>query len=105
MCVCNTGTFSIGANSARASIGNLSGDMVLSARGSQAEMDYHQAFAGGSFWQGLKRFAHKVAGHVSKLAVPVGTALGNPELGMAVKKGADLVSGLTRGGRLSGGRM
>jgi len=105
MCVCNTGTFSIGANSARASIGNLSGDMVLSARGSDAELDYHQAFAGAGFWQGLKRFAHKVAGTVGKLAVPVGTALGNPELGMAVKKGADLVAGLTRGGRLSGGRM
>jgi hypothetical protein len=108
MCVCNTGTFSIGANSARASIGNLSGDMVLSARGSDAELDYHQAFAGGSaknFFQGLKRFAHKVSGVVGKLAVPIGSALGHPEMGAAVKRGADLVQNLTRGGRLSGGRM
>jgi len=105
MCVCNTGTFSIGANSARASIGNLTGDMVLAARGSNNEMDYHEAFSGGKgkFFQGLKRFIHKVSGVVGKLAVPVSTAFGAPELGMAVKKGADLAHSLSRGGRLSGG--
>lgn len=107
MCVSNTGTFSIGANSARASIGNLSGDMVLAARSSAAEMDYHEAFAGGKgkFFQGLKRFVHKVSGVVGKLAVPVASAFGAPELGMAVKKGADLAHSLSRGGRLAGGRM
>jgi hypothetical protein len=107
MAVCNTGTFSIGSNSARASIGNLTSDMVLMARGSDAEMDYHMAFAGGKgkFWSGLKRFAHKLAGTVSKLAVPVASAFGSPELGLAIKSGADVARNLTRGGRLSGGRM
>ena len=106
MCVCNNGTFSIGANSARASIGNLTGDMVLAARAGSAEMGYHEAFAGGKggkFFRGLKRFIHKVSGVVGKLAVPVASAFGAPELGMAVKKGADVAHSLTRGGRLSGG--
>lgn len=103
MCVVNPGTFSIGSNSARASIGNLTGPMVLSARDSQAELPHHETFYGGSFWGSLKKFVHKAAGVASKLAVPVASALGAPELGMAVQQGAKLAQKLTRGGRLSRG--
>jgi len=97
MSVLNDGTFSIGDNSARASIGNLTGDMVLMARDSPMG-DYHEIY-GGSFWSSLKHIVNKVAHGVETAAVPVATAFGNPAAGQAVQS---IASGVRQ---LSGGRL
>jgi hypothetical protein len=66
MSVLNDGTFSIGDNSARASIGNLTSEMVLMARDSE-QIDYHEIYGGGKFWSGLKSIVNKVARGVESL--------------------------------------
>jgi len=97
MTVINDGTFSIGNNSARASIGNLTSEMVMLARESP-QAQYHDIY-GGSFWQHLKSIVNKVARGVEAAAVPVSAALGVPEVGVGIK-------GLASAARkLSGGRM
>tara|TARA_R110002153_G_scaffold57757_4_gene158698 strand:+ start:10087 stop:11634 length:1548 start_codon:yes stop_codon:yes gene_type:complete len=95
--VLNDGTFSIGDNAARASIGNLTGDMVLMAR--EAPMaDYHEIY-GGNFFTSLKSIINKVARAAEAAAPAVGTALGQPAAGLAVQQIARGTRGLT-GGRM-----
>ena len=101
----NEGTFSIGDNSARATIGNLTPEMVMMARESPAELhDYHEIYGSG-FWSSLKNIVNKVATGVSQYAMPIATALGMPEVGTAVTGIASGVKSLTGGSRLGGGRL
>jgi hypothetical protein len=65
----NQGTFSISENFARASLGNLTQAMVLSAKQSPEihHLTYHQ-LQGGSFFSGLKNIVHKIARGVQRVA-------------------------------------
>lgn len=104
------GTFSVFENGARASLGNLTQEMVLASKQSD-EMDYHQYtdLSGGSFWTELKGFVNKVARgvqSVGKFAAPALSAA-FPEFApviSGVMRGADAVRNATGGG-LSGGRV
>ena len=113
-----SGSFQLAENIGRATLGNLSPEMVMASRNpNSAHMDYAhlKSLAGGSFFSSLKSFVNKLARGVQrgaqlagKVAVPVSTAF--PELAPvvgglgAIEKGAGAVRGFT-GGRLSGGRM
>lgn len=107
----NIGTFSVFENGARASIGNLTPDIVRSAIDAP-EMSYHDysKISGGSFWSSLKNIANKVS-NVIKKVLPVATKVASvvapealPILG-GIGKGAEFVSNLTGGSGLAGGRM
>lgn len=116
MCVLNTGIFSIGQNSARASLGNLTPQLVLQAK-EQEGMDYHEfrRLQGGSFWSSLKNIVGKVArgvsdvaGYVKYIPGPIGeiaSTIGSVAGPLASGLGAGYVGGRMVGGsRLVGGR-
>jgi hypothetical protein len=65
----NQGTFSISENFARASLGNLTEAMVLSAKQSPEihHLTYEQ-LQGGSFFSGLRNIVHKIARGVQRVA-------------------------------------
>lgn len=109
------GTFSIFENGARASLGNLTQNIVMASK-SSPELDYHQyagmtggGLSGGSFWTDMKGFVNKVARGVQDVSSAVGPGLSMafPEYSPIVKgimTGATAVRQLTGGG-LSGGRL
>ena len=109
------GTFSVFENGARASIGNFSEAMVLSAQQSDTESNHsvYTALHGGGrgrFMKGFKNFVHRFAsglGDVSKMAMPIVSAL-VPEIAPAVglvSQVAPKVAAAAGGGRVTGGRL
>jgi hypothetical protein len=105
------GTFTISENFARASLGNLTNDIVLRAKAGSEEIDYHHLnrIHGGSFWSGLKSFVNKVARGVQSVLPIASKVVGAlaPEFSPIVS-GVGQVASLARsatGGRLSGGRL
>jgi hypothetical protein len=105
------GTFSISENFARASLGNLTNDIVLRTKMSGDEIDYHHLnrIHGGSFWTGLKSFVNKVARGVQSVLPIASKVVGAiaPEFSpivAGVGQVADMARSAT-GGRLSGGRL
>lgn len=111
------GTFSVSEGQARASLGNLTEQVVLQSKQHSAEMP-HQAYEqlhGGSFWGSLKNIVHKVAGVVSKAApiagkiagaiapelVPVINTVGSVAGAASRATGGGMTGGSTVGGRLS----
>lgn len=76
MCVLNEGVFSIAQNSARASLGNLTPQLVIQAKDQEA-ISYNDyiTMRGGSFWTSLKSIVGKVARGVSQIAGPLASAL------------------------------
>jgi hypothetical protein len=105
MVVVNSGTFSISQNSARASLGNLSPQMVLSAKemDGMSYADYRE-LRGGSFWSSLKTLVGKAGRWASKLAPGLATAL--PQYAPIISGVGNLgsaVADATGQGRLVGG--
>jgi len=110
------GTFSCFENGARASIGNFSEQMVLSAQQGDVESNHavYQALHGsgkGRFMKGFRNFVHRFAsglGDVAKMASPIIGSLA-PELAPAVSlvsQIAPAVAQATKGGsRTTGGRL
>ena len=102
MCTCSDGVFSIGPNTARASLGNLSQEQILKAH-SAGEMEmHHETYAsmeGGSFWSSLKNIVHKVA----TVASPIVSAIA-PEFS-GIVQGVKQLSGSGRSQGLSGGMI
>jgi hypothetical protein len=109
------GTFSIFENGARASIGNFSESMVLSAQQGESESNHavYTALHGsgrGRFLKGFKSFVHRFAsglGDVSKMAAPIIGALApelSPALGL-IQQIAPRVAEAAGGSRTSGGRL
>jgi len=105
------GTFSISENFARASLGNLTSDVVLRAKAEGEELDYHHynRIHGGSFWSGLKSFVNKVARGVQTVAPIASKVLSAiaPEFSPVVAgvgQAANVARQLT-GGRLAGGKV
>ena len=115
------GTFTIAENFARASLGNLTNELVLASINSP-EMDYHtySKLKGSGFFSGLKHFVNKVARGVQKGAeiagrfapaivgaipelAPLAAAL--PMVGRVAGSVRNLTGGRITGGRLSGGSM
>ena len=107
------GTFSIAENMGRASLGNLTQQVVLASKASE-ELDYrhYEGLQGGSFWTSLKGFVNKVSRGVQKgadIAEKLAPAVigAFPELAPmagvlpAISRGAGAVRKLT-GGRISG---
>jgi hypothetical protein len=106
MCTCSDGVFSIGPNTARASLGNLTQQQILQAHSSGEMEMHHMSYAeleGGSFWSSLKNIVHKVA----TVASPIVSAVA-PEFS-GIVEGVKQLSGGARqgmsGGRLSGGSI
>ena len=104
----NEGTFSISTNMGRVSLGNLSPEVVLSAKESD-EMDYEQYedLQGGKFHSKLKNIVRRVAKAVEKGA-PIAKALGMPyadEAGNLAGVARKLAGGTGVGGRLVGGSV
>ena len=102
MVVCNQGIFSIGPNTARASLGNLTQQDVLRV---EHEMPHsvHEDLEGGSFWSGLKNIVHKIA----TVASPILGAVAPEFQGIAEGIKNVTGSGMSQrsGGRLSGGSI
>lgn len=110
------GTFSISENFARASLGNLTNDVVLRTKAQGEEMDYHHytRIHGGSFWSGLKSFVNKVARGVQSV-LPIASKVVSavaPEfapivsgVGQVANVARQATGGRLAGGRLAGGRM
>jgi len=110
------GTFSVFENGARASIGNFSEAMVLSAQQGDSESSHavYTSLHGsgrGRFMKGFKNFIHRFAsglGDVSKMAAPIVGAL-VPEIAPAlslVSQIAPQVAKASAGGsRTTGGRL
>jgi len=111
------GTFSVFENGARASIGNFSEAMVLSAQQGETESSHavytalHGGRLNGRFMKGFKNFVHRFAsglGSVANMASPIVSALA-PELAPAlglVQKIAPQVAAASQGsGRTTGGRL
>lgn len=100
------GSMSIFENGARASLGNLTQQMVLEAHTMSPEMDHHlyRSIHGGNFWSSLKSFIRKLAGGVEKLAVPVVSAV-MPEFLPQAQAISTLAGAAKRGlgGRFTGG--
>jgi len=106
------GTFQIAENLARASLGNLTRDIVLSTKESGRSLSHsdYKKLQGGSFWTGLKSFFNKVSHIVSPIAntlknVPALAPYATPIAGIS-----DIVKSATggkmrRGGGVSGGGM
>ncbi len=110
------GTFQISENMGRATLGNLTPDVVFMARQSD-ELDFtqYEHLRGGGFFSSLKSFINKVARGIqkgAKLATKIAPAVVGafPQLAPvagalpAISAGADLARALS-GGRLSGGRL
>ena len=108
----NEGTFSISENFARASLGNLTPALVLSAK--QSPEMHHLTYAqlqGGSFWSSLKNIVNKVSRGVQSVAESpfAQTLVGSlaPEFSPLLA-GVGKVAGATRGltgGGVSGGSI
>jgi hypothetical protein len=107
------GTFSISENFARASLGNLTNDIVLRTKMNIDEIDYHQLqrIHGGNFWSGLKSFVNKIARGVSSVLPFASKVIGTvaPEFSPIVS-GISAATGLAQeatgsGLRLAGGRL
>ena len=102
----NEGSFSVSENFARASIGNLTPEMVLQAKQSPELAHYkYEHLQGGSFFSSLKNIVSKVAHGVSKMARgPVGAAISAafPEAAPIVGTIGALGKG-KKGGVLTGG--
>ena len=101
----NEGTFSVAQNSARASIGNLSPELVLAATTAPYLPDFHyRAVHGGSFWSGLKNVLGSVASGVAQVA-PI-AAMVAPELAPVISQVSDVAGAAGRllGKGMSGGR-
>jgi hypothetical protein len=103
------GTFSVFENGARASLGNLSQEMVLMSKESE-EMDYHHysGMNGGSFWSDLKGFVNKISRGVQTVGKFVAPALSTafPQYApviSGVMRGADFAREATGGGYAGGG--
>ena len=110
------GTFSVFENGARASIGNFSESMVLSAQQGDSESSHavytalHGGRLNGRFMRGFKNFVHRFSsglGDVAKMASPIVSALA-PELAPAlglVQQIAPQVAAASGSGRTTGGRL
>ena len=110
------GTFSIFENGARASIGNFSEAMVLSAQQGDTESSHavytalHGGRLNGRFMKGFKNFVHRFSSglsDVAKMASPIVASLA-PELAPAlglVQQIAPKVAAASQGGRVTGGRL
>jgi len=107
MVTMNEGTFSVAQNSARSSIGNLTPELVLSARDAPHIPHFaYEQLQGGSFWSGLKNVFGTIARGASSLAGPIGAAFGHPEIGAAVSGLAGpLASALGKGRSVGGSRL
>lgn len=108
------GTFSIAENMGRASLGNLTQQVVLASKESEElDFNHYEQLQGGSFATSLKSFINKVARGVQK-GVKAAEAIAPAVIGAfpelapaaailpAVERGASAARGLT-GGRLTGG--
>jgi hypothetical protein len=107
----NEGTFSISENFARASLGNLTNEVVLAAKMAGDEIDYHhlQRLTGSGFFSSLKHFVNKVARGVQTVLPIAGKIISSvaPEFAPIVA-GVGTAAGLARsatGGRLAGGNV
>ena len=110
------GTFSVFENGARASIGNFSEAMVLSAQQSDTESSHavytalHGGRLNGRFMKGFKNFVHRFSsglGSIANMAAPIVGALA-PELAPAlglVQQIAPQVAAASGSGRTTGGRL
>lgn len=98
------GTFIVSENQGRATLGNLTPALVLSAKaGEEVHNNTFESLAeGGSFYSGLKHIVHRVASGVSKVAPVLSTAI--PAFG-AIGQVASGIADATKGGRLVGGRQ
>jgi hypothetical protein len=108
MVTMNEGTFSVAQNSARASIGNLSPEMVLAATAAPHISDFHyRTVHGGSFWSGLKNVLGSVASGIQKVA-PIASAI-MPELAPIISQVSDVAGAsgrlLGRGRAVGGSRL
>jgi hypothetical protein len=103
MVCCNQGVFSIGPNTARASLGNLTQEDVLKA---EQEMPHHihEDLEGGSFWSGLKNIVHKVASVATPILGAVAPEFAPIAAGIKAATGSGMHSQRS-GGRLSGGSI
>ena len=109
----NEGTFSVAQNSARASIGNLSPEIVLAATTAPHMSDFsYRSVHGGSFWSGLKNVLGSVASGIGKVA-PIAAMLA-PELAPVISQVSDVAGASQRllgkgrsvgGSRLVGGSL
>lgn len=114
------GTFSLAENMARASLGNLTTDVVLASKTSD-EVDFatYDDLQGGGFFSNLKNIVNKVAtgvGTAANLGAKVAGVIA-PEYAAPLAKvgeiagiakaatGGRLAGGRLAGGRLAGGRM
>ena len=96
----NQGTFSIAPNSARASLGGVTPEMVLAARNSpEVVRSEYESLHGSGFWSSLKNIIHKV----SSFASPILSTI-NPALGM-ISSGVSQLSAPSDGGRRIGAGM
>ena len=110
------GTFSVFENGARASIGNFSSAMVLSAQQGDSESSHavytalHGGRLNGRFMKGFKNFVHRFStglGSIANMAAPIVGALA-PELAPAlglVQQIAPRVAEASGSGRTTGGRL
>jgi hypothetical protein len=108
MVTMNEGTFSVAQNSARASIGNLSPEMVLAATAAPHISDFHyRTVHGGSFWSGLKNVLGSVASGIQKVA-PIASAI-MPELAPIISQVSDVAGAsgrlLGKGRAVGGSRL
>ena len=108
------GTFSVFENGARASIGNFSEAMVLSAQQGDTESNhavYTALHGGGRFMKGFKNFVHRFAsglGDVAKMSAPIVASLApelSPALGLVSQIAPQVAKATQGGGRVSGGRL
>ena len=102
MVVCNQGVFSIGPNTARASLGNLTSEDVLKAE-NEMPSHIHEDLEGGSFWSGLKNIVHKVASVATPILGAVSPEFAPIAAGIAKVTGSGLST--MKGSRLSGGSI
>ena len=108
----NIGTFSVFENGARASVGNLTPDLVrMAVSAPELTWDHYKAISGGSFWSKLKSIGKKVAHAVAKVA-PVAQKVASvvapefaPAIGTVGRLAGMVGSGAPVGGRLAGGRV
>jgi len=101
----NIGTFSVFENGARASVGNLTPDIVKNVLERGPALSYHnyKEISGGSFWTKMKSLGNKIS-HMLQKSLPVIEKVAEqvapqyaPAIGVANK--------LVGGGRLAGGRI
>jgi hypothetical protein len=111
------GTFSIFENGARASIGNFSESMVLSAQQGDTESSHavytalHGGRLNGRFMKGFKNFVHRFSsglGSIANMAAPIVGALApelSPALGLIQQIAPQVAQASQGSGRTTGGRL